>query len=82
METPQRGALNFVRFVAACLIVIGVLDATLCLTPAVAGLIRHASKHAPVKILSLLLNVIPAVIGIIVLAKARAIAKWIDDQIQ
>jgi len=77
METPRRGALNFVRFVAACLIVIGTLDATLCLTPAF-----NPKHHAPVKIVLLFLNVIPAVIGILILAKARAIAEWIDDQIQ
>jgi hypothetical protein len=77
MDAPLRGALNFVRLVAGCFIVIGLLDTGLYLTQC------FEPKHpAPVKVLPMVLNSIPFLIGVAVLIKAKAIAQWISDKLE
>lgn len=77
MDAPLRGALKFVRLVAACFMVIGLLDTGLYLTQC------FEPKHpAPVKILPIVLNSIPFVIGVVILIKARAVANWISDKLE
>ena len=66
-----------VRLIAACVMVVGLLDTGLYLTQCLAS-----KQPVPVKILPIVLNSIPFVIGIILLIKARAIAEWINDQIE
>ena len=67
----------FVRLVAGCFMVVGLLDAGLYLTQC------FEPKHpAPVKILPIVLNSIPFVIGVVILAKAKAIANWISDKLE
>jgi hypothetical protein len=77
MDAPLRGALNFVRLVAGCFMVIGLLDTGLYLTQC------FEPKHpAPVKVLPMVLNSIPFVIGVAILIKAKAIAQWISDKLE
>jgi lipid-A-disaccharide synthase-like uncharacterized protein len=59
-----------VRFVAVSLI--GVSLALLALAFAV-------SSKVPVEVLPCVLKALPAVVGLIMLVKARAIAEWLDD---
>ena len=66
-----------VRLVAACVMVIGLLDTGLYLTQCL------ASKHpVPVKILPIVFNSIPFVIGIVILIRAKAIGNWIANKLE
>jgi hypothetical protein len=77
MSTPARGALTLVRLVAVCLIVIGLLDVGLYLTQC------FEPKHrVPVKIVLIIWNSIPVVIGIIIIVRAKAISEWIADKLE
>jgi tellurite resistance protein TehA-like permease len=77
MVDPFRGALMLVRLVAVCVIVIGMLDVGLYLTKC------YEIKHPmPVKVLPIVWNSVPALIGIVILAKARAIAEWVSDKLE
>lgn len=74
MDAPERGALTLVRLIGVMLVIATVLDLGLywakCANP----------KHpAPVEIIPVVLKSIPSVIGIVILIKARALAKWISD---
>lgn len=84
MESSQRGALGLVRLVALCLIVIGILDAGVCLTQYLAPnfLPQNHVPHQPLKIWRLVLDSIPVIAGIVILIKARAIAEWLADLIE
>jgi hypothetical protein len=95
MDLPLRGALSFVRLVAACCMVVGLLDTgmyvTKCLLPKqpVPVLQPNASRpavqaqhSAPVKMLPIALNSIPFVAGVVILIRARAIANWISDKLE
>jgi len=65
-----------VRLVAGCVMVIGLLDTGLYLTQCL------APKHPmPVKILPIVLNSIPVIIGVAILIEAKAIANWISDKL-
>jgi hypothetical protein len=77
MESSQRGALSLVRLVAACLIVIGLLDVGLYLTKCFAP-----NHRVPVNYLIVVLDFIPGLAGIVVLIKAKAIAEWLADMIE
>jgi hypothetical protein len=77
MESPHRAALSLVRLVALCLIVVGLLDVCLYLTKCFAP--HH---RVPVNYLTVLLDFIPGLAGIIVLIKAKAIANWLTDLIE
>jgi hypothetical protein len=77
MDAPLRGALMFVRLVAACFMVVGLLDTGLYLKQC------FEPKHpAPVKILPIVLNSIPFVIGVVILVQAKAIANRISDKLE
>ena len=77
MESSQRAALALVRLVAVCLIVISLLEIGLHLT-------EHLAPHNPVplSVLRIALSSIPALIGIIILLKAKALAQWLSDLIE
>jgi len=77
MDAPLRGALNFVRLVAACLMVLGLLDTGLYL-----GQCFEPKHPSPVKILPIVLNSIPFVIGVVILIRAKAAAQWINDKLE
>ncbi|HEY3761123.1 MAG TPA: hypothetical protein VGN23_05200 [Verrucomicrobiae bacterium] len=77
MSAPARGALMLVRLVAVCVIVIGLLDVGLYLTQC------FEPKHrAPVKPSPIIWNLIPTVIGIVILVRARAISEWVADKLE
>lgn len=74
MDAPERGALTLVRLIGVMLVVATILQLGLylakCYTP---------NHRAPVELFPVLLNLIPAVIGLVVLVKARAISEWISN---
>jgi hypothetical protein len=77
MESPHRAALSLVRLVALCLIAIGLLDTCLYLTKCFAP--HH---RVPVNYLTVLLDFIPGLVGIVIIIKAKAIAEWLSDKIE
>jgi hypothetical protein len=77
MDAPLRGALNFVRLVAACFMVFGLLDTGLYLTKCF-----EPKNPAPVKILPIVLDSIPFAIGVVILIRAKAVANWISDKLE
>ena len=88
MESSQRGALALVRLVAACTILIGLMDAgmylTQYLTPIFAQThhLQSSQSPAPLNILRLVLDAIPLIVGIDILVKAKAVAEWLADMIE
>jgi len=72
MDASERGALMLVRFVALALIGFSLAELTLPFILAVGG-------KAPLEILPCLLRALPALAGVAILIKARAIAGWLDD---
>jgi hypothetical protein len=77
MDAPNRGALMLVRLVAVCFMLIGFLDLALYLTRC------FEPKHPlPVRVAPIVSNSIPAALGLVILARARAIAQWISDWLE
>ena len=74
MDAPERGALTLVRLIGVMLVVATILELGLywakCSVPA---------HRVPVELVPVLLRLIPAVLGIILLIKARAVADWLSD---
>ena len=77
MESSERGAKSLVRLVAACLIVVGLLDVGLYLTKCFAP-----GHREPVNFLIVLLDFTPGLLGIVMLIKSKAIANWLSDMIE
>jgi len=74
MESPERGALTLVRLVGVILVIVAALDLGLYWFKC------HSPKNPqPVEIIPLILNASPALVGFVVLFKARAIAEWISN---
>lgn len=67
----------FVRFIAGCVMVIGLLDIGLYLTKCLVP-----KPPLPVEVIPILLNAIPVVIGMGILIKSRAIAEWIAEKFE
>lgn len=87
MESSQRGALALVRLVAACVIILGLLDAGMYLTEYLipySELHQHAQgqRPPPLSIIRLVLDSIPVIVGIALFVRAKAIAEWLSDLIQ
>jgi hypothetical protein len=74
MEPPERRGLTLVRLIGVLLVVISILD--LGLYWAKCSIPEHKT---PVQIVPVLLNLIPAVVGFVVLIKSREIAEWISN---
>jgi hypothetical protein len=74
MDAPDRGAMMLVRFIAISLICVTVVELTLYWVIA-------SHNHAPVGIFPCFLKTIPAVAGIVMLIKAKAIAEWISNKL-
>ena len=72
MDAPERGALMLVRFIAAALIGWAIVDIVLYL-----AVCQH--NNQPVSITTCLLKSISAMLGFVILIKARAIAAWISN---
>jgi hypothetical protein len=73
MDAPLRGALVLVRFAAAGLVGLSLLEVGLY----VADCLAH---HQPVQGLHALLLFLPFVLGIVGFIRARAIAEWIENR--
>jgi hypothetical protein len=95
MDLPLQGALSFVRLVAACCMVVGLLDTgmyvTKCLLPKQPVPVLQPNNFkpavqtehtAPVKISPIAVNSIPFVAGVVILIRAKAIANWISDKLE
>ena len=75
MDAPDRGALKLVWCIAASLFIIGLVEVGL-------ELVSHvmANPPTPVQIFPLVLKSIPAVLGLVVLIKSKALAEWISNK--
>jgi hypothetical protein len=74
MDSPERGALLLVRLIGALFLLWTIFELGLylasCLNP----------KHRlPIEPLPVLLRATPAVIGTLILTKARAMAEWLSN---
>jgi uncharacterized membrane protein len=74
MDAPDRGALMLVRFIGVSLM--GVTLVNLALYWVVT---QH--NHTEMTIFPCVLKSIPAVIGLVVLIKARVLAEWISNKL-
>ena len=77
MEAPERGALNLVRIFGVMLVVATIFDLGLYW----AGCWFHKPHPLKVELVPCLWKLIPALLGFIVLFKARAIAEWLSDRL-
>jgi hypothetical protein len=74
MDSPERGALMLIRFVAAALIGWALVELALYL------LICH-NKNVPVEIVPCVIKSLPLLAGVVVLVKARTLAEWLSDKL-
>jgi hypothetical protein len=74
MDAPERGALMLVRFIALSLIGVAIVEVALYWVEA-------STHHEPVEILACILKAFPAMVGLVILIKARAIAEWISNKL-
>jgi hypothetical protein len=74
MDEPDRGALMLVRFIAVALIGVSVVEIALYW-------VVSSSRHIPMETLPCVLKSIPAVLGLVILIKARVIAEWISNKL-
>jgi hypothetical protein len=74
MDAPERGALMLVRFIAAALIGWTMVDLALYWVIA-----QH--NHTAIQTFPCILKSIPAVLGIAMLIKAKAVAEWISNKL-
>ncbi len=74
MDSPERGALMLVRFIAAALIGWALAEVALYL-----AICHH--KNEPVEIIPCVLKSLPFVAGVVVLIKARSLAEWLSDKL-
>jgi hypothetical protein len=74
MDAPERGALTLVRLIGVMLVVATVLELGLYLASCYVP-----KPPLPVQMAPVLLRLIPAVLGFMMLAKARSLAEWISN---
>ncbi|MDD5140037.1 MAG: hypothetical protein PHY43_07250 [Verrucomicrobiales bacterium] len=74
MDAPDRGALMLVRFIAVSLMGVSVVELALYW-------VISSSHHTPMETFPCVLKSIPAVLGIVILIKARAVAEWISNKL-
>ena len=74
MDASERGALMLVRFVAVALVGWTIVDFALYWAVS-----QH--DHTPMKIFPCVLKSIPALLGIVMLVRAKAVAQWISDKL-
>ena len=72
MDAPERGALMLVRFIAAALIGWTIVELVLYL-----AVCDH--NHTAMQALPCILKLVPLLLGITVLIKAKALAEWISN---
>jgi len=74
MDSPERGALMLVRFIAAALIGWALVDLGLYWV-----VCNH--KNVPVEMVPCLVKSLPFLAGVAVFIKARALAEWLSDKL-
>ena len=74
MDSPERGALMLVRFIAAALIGWALAEIALYL-----AICHH--KNEPVEFFSCVMKSLPFLAGIVVLIKSRTLAEWLSDKL-
>jgi cytochrome c oxidase assembly protein Cox11 len=74
MDSPERGALMLVRFIAVALIGWAVAEVALYWV-----ICQH--NQQPVHIGQVIVKSLPLMVGIVALIKARAIAEWVADKL-
>ncbi len=74
MDAPDRGALMLVRFIALSLIGVAIVEIALYW-------VVSSSHNQPVEIFPCVLKSVPAVVGLVILIKAKAIAEWISNKL-
>jgi hypothetical protein len=74
MDAQLRGALMFVRFVAAIFMGMSVVELSLYWA-------EHKFRQMPVDFFFSALWVILFLAGVVILIKARAVANWISDKL-
>jgi hypothetical protein len=74
MDAPDRGALMLVRFIGVSLLAVTLVDLALYWVVA-----QH--NHTEMTILPCVLKSIPAVIGLVLLVKAKDVAEWISKKL-
>jgi hypothetical protein len=77
MDSPERGALMLVRFIAVALIGWTGVNFGLDL----ASHHFHPQTYPELKWLGCIENSVPALLGLILLIKSRAVAEWISDKL-
>ena len=75
MDAPLRGALMFVRFVAACCMGMSVVELALYWA-------EYRFRHMPINPFYTALWVIFFLVGTAILIKAKDIANWISDKLE
>jgi hypothetical protein len=73
-DAPQRGALMLVRFTAAALICLTVLQLSLYF-------VDFKRNGHPIPMVQFVLWTIPLVVGVALLIKSKSIAEWISDRL-
>ena len=76
MDAPERAVLKSVWCIALALIIISLVEIGLYLTECLVP-----KEHIPMKILPFVSKSIPAVLGIVMLVKSKALAEWISDKL-
>jgi hypothetical protein len=75
MDAPNRGALMFVRFVAAGFMGMSVVEIAL-------DWAEFKFRQVPVNIPLAALWIILFLVGVVILIKARAVADWISEKLE
>jgi hypothetical protein len=74
MEAPERGALMLVRFTAVALISWTMVELALYV-----AISQHNAQ--PIKTLPCVIRSLPALIGLVMVVRARAIAQWLAEKL-
>jgi hypothetical protein len=74
MDAPHRGALMLVRFIAVALLGASIVELSLYW-------VVSSAHHVSVDVFICVLKSIPAVAGLVVLIKSRAIANWLANKL-
>lgn len=90
-EASNRQALMFVRLVAGCLILVGLLDTSLYVAHCFrvkkpesqeAAPTMQFEQSAPVEALPIVLNSLPCLAGVVILIKSKAVADWVAEKLE
>jgi uncharacterized membrane protein YhhN len=74
MDSPERGALMLVRFIAAALVGWAIVELVLYWV-----VCNH--NNVPVKIFPCVLKSLPFLAGVAILIKSKSLAEWLSDKL-